>query len=212
LRIPYYETSLKKKIKADRQDRRERIERDLLKYGGEILESAEMKDSFGQTHHLWSTVGEHTVRVTVTSVLICYALRKLNIPTNIPAVVVGSLCHDLGIMGRDEKFSNKKEMSREHPRESVNVARTLVPELSDTSEEIIERHMWPAGGSKAPGSKESLIVSVADKYTAVKDIFKGSDVKGTGVRNTAQRQREFVGNRVQEQIEKASEFINEITE
>lgn len=212
MRHPYYDSTLKQKIRSDRKDRRDRIEHDVEKYGGEILRSAEMKDAYGQTHHLWSTVGDHTLRVAMSSLMICYALRKLHIPTNIPAVVVGALCHDLGIMGRDEKYSSKKECSKEHPRDSVNVARTLVPELSDTSEEIIKRHMWPAGGSKVPNSKEGLIVSLADKYAAVKDLVQGSDAKGTGVRNTAHRQREWIESHVQEQMDKVSGIIDEITE
>jgi hypothetical protein len=50
--------------------------------------------------------------------------------------------------------------------------------------------MWPAGGSKAPNSLEGAIVSLADKYSAVKDLVKGSDVKNTGVRNKAREKRE----------------------
>ena len=212
MRNPYYESSLKKRIKADRQNRRKRIEKDMEKYGSEILNSEELKDAFGQTHHLWSTVGEHTLRVAASSIMICYALRKLNIPTNIPAVVVGSLCHDLGILGRDEKYSSKKECSKEHPRDSVDVARHLVPELTDESAEIIERHMWPAGGSKAPNTKEGMIVSIADKYVAVKDLIKGSDLKGTGVRNTAHRQHERVANQFHEKVEKVRESITDTEE
>ena len=56
-------------------------------------------------------------------------------------------------------------------------------EFPDEAESIIERHMWPLGETGAPDSLEGAIVSVADKYNAVKDIVKGSEVKGTGVKN-----------------------------
>ena len=115
--------------------------------------------------------------------MICYALRKLNIKVSIPAVVVGALCHDLGILGRSEKFSSAKECSREHPKDSVEVARNIVGEMPEKTEDIIERHMWPAGESEAPNSIEGVVVSVADKYSAVKDLVKGSEVKNTGVKN-----------------------------
>jgi uncharacterized protein len=201
MREPYYEKTLHKQIREKRDNRKARIKKDIDLYGKEILESEEMKEAFEQTHHLWSTVGEHTLRVTLSSVMICYALRKLHIKANVPAVVVASLCHDLGILGRDKKFSSDKECSREHPVESVKVARELVDDLPEESADIIERHMWPAGHSKVPNSLEGVIVSVADKYTAVKDLVKGSDVMNTGIRNTANQQKDKIREVLQREID-----------
>ena len=184
MRNLYYESTIHKQIRDKRTNRKERIAQDIGRYGNAVLESDELKAAYEQTHHLWSTVGEHTLRVAATSVMICYALRKLNIKVNVPAVVIGSLCHDLGIHGRDQKFSSKKECTNEHPVDSVKIAKELIPELSDTSADIIERHMWPMGESKAPNTLEGVIVSAADKYSAVKDLVKGSDINNTGVRNT----------------------------
>jgi uncharacterized protein len=183
MRTPYYESTIHRQIREKRENRKDRIKDDLMLYGNDVLQSDEMKQAFQQTHHQWSTVGEHTFRVAFSSVMICYALRKLNIKVSIPAVVVGALCHDLGILGRSEKFSSAKECSREHPKDSVEVAREIVGEMPEKAEDIIERHMWPAGESEAPNSIEGVVVSVADKYSAVKDLVKGSEVKNTGVRN-----------------------------
>ena len=183
MRTPYYESTIHRQIREKREDRRERVKGDLMLYGKDVLQSEEMKEAFGQTHHRWSTVGEHTVRVAFSSVMICYALRKLNIKVNIPAVVIGALCHDLGILGRSEKFSSAKECSREHPKESVEVAKGLVDEMPEKTEDIIERHMWPAGQSEAPNSIEGVVVSLADKYSAVEDLVKGSEINSTGVKN-----------------------------
>ena len=183
MRTPYYESTLHKQIREKREDRKERVRGDLMLYGKDVLQSEEMKEAFGQTHHRWSTVGEHTFRVAFSSVMICYALRKLNIKVNIPAVVIGALCHDLGILGRSEKFSSAKECSREHPKESVEVARGLMEEMPEKTEDIIERHMWPAGQSEAPNSIEGVVVSLADKYSAVEDLVKGSEINSTGVKN-----------------------------
>lgn len=190
MRNMYYESTMHKQIRDKRENRKARIRSDIDRYGKEILESDEMKEAYDQTHHLWSTVGEHTLRVTLSSLMLTYALRKMKINVSVPAVVIGSLCHDLGILGRDSKFANNKEMSQEHPGESVKVAKELMAELPEKTEDIIERHMWPAGGSKAPNSLEGAIVSLADKYSAVKDLVKGSDVKNTGVRNKAREKRE----------------------
>ena len=198
MRNQYCETTIYKQIKDKRADRKKRIQNDISSYGSDILNSDELKEAYDQTHHLWSTVGEHTLRVTASSVMICYVLRKLGIKANIPAVVIGSLCHDLGILKRDEKYSSNKECSKEHPSDSVKVARELVPDLTDHSADIIERHMWPAGSSKAPNSLEGLIVSSADKYAAVKDLVKGSDINNTGVRNVIRSETEKIKNQIEQ--------------
>lgn len=190
MRRPYYESTMHRQIREKREDRKERIKNDLELYGEDVLKSDAMKEAFQQTHHRWSTVGEHTFRVAASSLMICYALRKLNIKVSVPAVVVGALCHDLGILGRNDKFSSGRECSREHPKESVAVARELVEDMTEKTGDIIERHMWPLGDSKAPNSIEGAIVSVADKYSAVKDLVKGSDVKQTGVKQYVRGEKE----------------------
>ena len=162
---------------------KKRYELDIERYGADVLDSEELQNAFQQTHHTWSTVGEHTLRVTAASLIICYALRKIHVRTDISSVVKGALCHDLGILGRDEKYSSRKECSRQHPADSVSVARKLMEDLPEKSADIIERHMWPAGHSKAPNSLEGVIVSVADKYAAVKDLVQGSEIRHTGIKN-----------------------------
>ena len=175
-----------------RQLRKQRYERDIERYGQAVLNSAEMQEAFEQTHHTWSTVGEHTIRVAVLSLAICYALGKIHVHTDIPAVVNGSLCHDLGILGRESKFRSRKECAREHPAESVEIAKKLVKDLPEKSTDIIERHMWPGGHSKAPNSLEGVIVSAADKVAAVEDILQGSEIRHTGVRRALKKV--FAGN------------------
>ena len=165
---------------------KKRYELDIERYGADILDSEEMQHSFEQTHHTWSTVGEHTLRVAAASLVICYALRKIHIRTDISVVVKSALCHDLGILGRDEKYSSWKECSRQHPTDSVQVARKLMKDLPEKSADVIERHMWPGGHSKMPNSLECVIVSAADKYAAVKDLICGSEIKHTGIRNKVQ--------------------------
>lgn len=192
MRTPYYESTMHRQIREKRENRKDRIRDDIELYGGDVLQSDEMKQAFEQTHHRWATVAEHTFRVASSSLMITYALRKMKINVSIPAVVVGALCHDLGILGRTEKFSSGKEMSREHPKESVTVARDIVGELPEKTENIIERHMWPAGDAKAPDSIEGAVVSVADKYSAVKDLVKGSDVRNTGVKNYVKGEKDKI--------------------
>ena len=70
-----------------RAARNDRVMQDLERYGGEILHSGEMEKAFQQTHHNWSTVGEHTLRVAKASLAMCYLLHRLHIKTDIPDVV-----------------------------------------------------------------------------------------------------------------------------
>ena len=162
---------------------KKKYKNDIEHYGGEILQSQELLSAYNQTHHTWSTVGEHTLRVAAASLAICYALHRIHVSTDTSAVVKAALCHDLGILGRHEKYRSKKECSRQHPIDSVEVARRLVEDLPEKSADIIERHMWPAGHSKAPNSLEGVIVSVADKYAAVKDLLQGSEIRHTSIKN-----------------------------
>ena len=130
---------------------KEKIRNDLERYGGEILHSDEMEQAYRQTHHTRSTVGEHTQRVAEKSLAICYELNKLHVRTDIQAVVAGSLCHDLGILGRDEKYETNQDCYRQHPSDSVEVARRLMASLPEKTPDIIERHMWPSARSKRQG-------------------------------------------------------------
>lgn len=163
------------------EERKAQMRRDLVLYGDKILKSDEMRQAFRQKHHTLSTVGEHTMRVAMTSLAICYALKKLHVRTDIQAVVTGSLSHDLGILGRNEKFSSSRECSRQHPEDSAELAEKLLGELPQKTSDIITRHMWPVGKSKPPNSLEAAIVSTADKIAAVEDFVEGYEEKRPGV-------------------------------
>ena len=56
--------------------------------------------------------------------------------------------------------------------------------------------MWPAAESDAPNSIEGVVVSVADKYSAVKDIVKGSEVKNTGVKNYIRSEKQKLADKI----------------
>ena len=145
-----------------------------------------MQQAFRQKHHNLSTVGEHTLRVARASLSICYALRRLNIAADIPTVVTGSLCHDLGLLGQDEKYSSMMECSIKHPVDAVEVARKLVGELPQKTADVITRHMWPVNGGKPPNSLEGAVVSVADKIATFEDYVEGLKEKSQSIRGGIQ--------------------------
>lgn len=87
-------------------------------------------------------------------------------------------------------YTLKEQEINIHAEDSVTVAKKLVSDMPEKTEDIIERHMWPAGKSKAPNSIEGVVVSVADKYNSVKDLVMGSDIKHTGVRHYMRKKRD----------------------
>ncbi len=158
-------------MKEHEKERREREE--LERYGGDVLRSDLMRKAFKQKHHMRTTVGEHTMRVTRASIKIGHALQKLHVPVDMSSVVVGSLCHDLGIIGRDEKYSSNYECYRKHPDDSVEAAEKLLGKLPEKTRDVIRCHMWPIPQTKMPRSIEGFIVSAADKYSSAADLIKG---------------------------------------
>ena len=58
------------------------------------------------------------------------------------------------------------------------VAKKLLPDLSEKSEEIIRTHMWPVT-SELPTCREGVIVSLADKVVAVRDFLSFGESRFT---------------------------------
>ena len=100
----------------------------------------------------------------------CYALEKTGLRLDKRAVTIGALCHDLGIIGRYEKFENNRICCRLHPIDSVRISRKLVPEIDHKTEEIIRCHMWPLNGWM-PTSAEGYLITVADKYSSIRELL-----------------------------------------
>jgi len=156
-----------------RQEMREvnqRIAADIGRYGTDIIHSDLFQSGFGQKHHTNTTVAEHTLNVTASALRMSYRLEKMGLKLDLRAVTVGALCHDLGIIGRYEKFANNRESLKLHPIDSVLVSRRLVPDMDHKTEEIIRCHMWPLNGWM-PSSAEGYIITLADKYSSVRELL-----------------------------------------
>lgn len=137
-----------------------------------IYDSRYFHTALNQTHHNQTTVAVHTLGVAVTSLRMYYFLNKLGISVDKEALLKGALCHDLGIVGRDEKFTNKHECMKRHPIDSVLAAREIFPDLDERTEDTICRHMWPCT-PLPPHHKEGFIVTFADKYCAAIEGVSG---------------------------------------
>ena len=105
----------------------EEIRKIILKYGRDILGSDEFRETFSQTHHMDTTVGDHTLGVAAEAVRICLKYHQTDDGT-LKNAVVSSLCHDLGIIGRDEKYKNNVQCLIRHPIDSIEAYKSVTGE------------------------------------------------------------------------------------
>ena len=145
----------------------ESIFRIIVKYGRQIISSEEFARTFEQTHHLNTTVGDHTLSVTAEAVKLCLE-RGYSDEDTLRNVVTASLCHDLGIMGRKEKYSNNAVCYIKHPLDSVGVYTDVTGESDERVIDSIRKHMFPVKPG-IPRYKEGWILTLADKISSVKE-------------------------------------------
>ena len=136
----------------------------IIRYGGVIIRSAEFKKTYFQRHHIIFNVGDHLLGVTSEAVSYCIR-HSLTEEAFLDNVVKACLCHDLGIMGRREKFSNAYQCLIWHPIYSVNEYRKLTGENNEIVVDSILSHMFPLK-LRIPKYKEGWILIRADKKAA----------------------------------------------
>ncbi|MBR1849390.1 MAG: HD domain-containing protein [Lachnospiraceae bacterium] len=156
----------------------ERCFKDILTYGREILDSDEFAACFLQTHHYVSTVGDHTLHVTLHALSHAYELQSWGHKINLRDVVTACLCHDIGILGRHGKFANDLVCCYLHPIHSALAAKRIVPKISRKALKAISRHMFPAFPIP-PVSWVGYLLIKADKYCAYYEMKKDFAVGAT---------------------------------
>ena len=142
----------------------------IKKYGNDILTSDQFKEARKQIHHYRSTVASHSVKTAITGLRICLSLRKLGIKVDMRSVVRTALLHDLGMVGRDELYSNNYECCLRHPGNSANISRQIWKGIDDKSVAAIKSHMWPLS-LRAPKTKEAFVLCMADKAASIYDLI-----------------------------------------
>ncbi len=138
----------------------------IVKYGRDIICSSDFRKTFEQTHHKCMTVGDHSLSVTAVAVGLCRRMNSDDI--TLRNVITASLCHDLGIMGRDEKYGNNPRCYVAHPKDSVKAYRTLTGKADKKIINSINCHMFPVK-PLPPKYKEGWILTTADKISSVRE-------------------------------------------
>ena len=134
---------------------------EFMAYVGHLIEKPSVQRLKGIPHHLHSNRLEHSINVSYTS----YKIAK-KLGWNKRSTARGALLHDLFYYDwRVTKF--KKSHAWVHPRLAVRNARKLT-KLNKVEEDIIIKHMWGLT-IVPPRYKEAYIVTLVDKYWAIKE-------------------------------------------
>ena len=130
-----------------------------------ICSSAIFQEAMAQEHHYDTTLGRHSVLVYRQALRICKALEKKGIMTDRRCITVASLCHDLGMVGRKDRYKNNLECCIKHPRAALAEAGKLIDNIDPKTKKAILSHMWPLG-VRIPTSREGWILAAADKIVS----------------------------------------------
>ena len=108
---------------------------------------------------------EHSMRVSYCSYRVCKYFGL-----DYRSAARGGLLHDFFLYDWHVKNQRKGLHGFTHPRVALKNA-TEHFYLNDTEKDIIEKHMWPLT-IRLPKNKESLVVSIVDKYCSFMEIVK----------------------------------------
>jgi len=141
----------------------------IWQYGKVVLCSEAFAATSREIHHIYSTLQDHTLNVTIKATEICLAYQRRSKPIDTESVVLASLLHDFGMLGRNSKFKGSRAWT-EHPKYSVQTAQAILPELKSETAAIIAVHMWPIT-KQTPKTREEFVVIYADKFASFIDWF-----------------------------------------
>ena len=122
------------------------------------------------THHYGVSRMRHSINVSYYSYLIC---KKFHFDCR--AVARAGLLHDLFHYECRVKRFGPLRHAAIHPQLALRNAQRLT-NLSELEKDIILSHMWLCGKA-LPHYKESYIVSLVDKYSAVYEFLYGVCIK-----------------------------------
>ncbi len=108
---------------------------------------------------------EHSVFVSYKSYQICKKLR-----CDEAAAARGALLHDFFLYDWHEERRSEKLHGFAHPEIALENAESHF-ELTEIEKDIILKHMWPLTLNKIPKYKESLVVSLIDKYCTAVELI-----------------------------------------
>lgn len=156
---------------------------EYMSYVSDLLATEAVQKLAQYTQHMNSNRLDHSISVSYNS----YKLAK-KWGGNARATARAGLLHDLFYYDwRTTKFDEGSHAYM-HPRIAVKNAEKIT-ELSDLERDIIIKHMWGATITP-PRYKEGYIVTMVDKYCAVKEASEPFLVKARGMMQHMRRNKQ----------------------
>lgn len=130
-----------------------------------ILENDTVKQMHKYRQHYQTSCFNHCLMVAYYCYIIC---KKLNL--DYISCARAAMLHDLFLYDWRKKENNRKGFHAfTHPKIAYKNASKLF-ELNPKEKDIILKHMWPVT-FVLPKYKESYIITLVDKYCAIKESF-----------------------------------------
>ncbi len=139
----------------------------LQYYADDILKSEGMQYSKSNRHHGEVSVYSHSVDVAIISLKLA---RKLKLKVDEKSLVRGALLHDYYLYDWHEPDESHRLHGFSHAKTAYNNASDVF-DLNHIEKDIIIKHMFPLN-LPLPMYRESVLVCIADKISAIKDYSK----------------------------------------
>lgn len=117
--------------------------------------------------HKGNTTFRHCHNVAVASFLFA---QRLGWKIDERALARGAMLHDFHLYTRQDARVNFLLHAFRHPKRALKNAENAF-ELNDKEKNIIASHMWPLTLMRFPESKEAFLVTLADKYCALREMI-----------------------------------------
>lgn len=139
----------------------------INKYASEILENDKYNTQKEYMQHGKTSVLEHEMNVTIYSLKIA---EKFKIKIAQKSLIRGALLHDYFLYDWHISDKNHRFHGFIHAKKALlNASRDF--KLNDIEKNMIYTHMFPMN-LRIPKYKESIILCIADKIVATKEIIK----------------------------------------
>ena len=134
----------------------------------DIITNDTVKEMKNYRQHYDVTTYEHCINVAYISYKIC---KKLN--WDYKSMARAAMLHDLFLYdwrNSKKKLKLKGYHAFVHPKIALENASKLY-NLNDKEKDIIVNHMWPVTFA-IPKYKETYVITLVDKYSALRESFK----------------------------------------
>ena len=140
----------------------------IRKMAGDILMSSGMLSQTAYIQHGTVSVYAHCVSVAIMCLLI---VRKLKLRVDERALVRGALLHDYFLYDWHVPDKTHRLHGFTHPGTALrNASRDF--ELGDVEKDMIYCHMFPMTVTHVPRYRESVILCIADKIVATREVIQ----------------------------------------